>query len=344
MSEAAGSERLRHTHRLARGINRLLPWGWRLTHPDLVESGSPVRSAGAAAAAETSRSERSLFILGHARSGTTILQNALNDVRCVFLFGEADLHWDPGTPDFRARYNDRQRGFGNQENKSSLCPKLFEGDAGWEDYFAALLMHYRYVGAKIVINPDGAGAAAERFFDFATRHFYRAHYLFTFRNPVDVVCSTRGLAIFQGLDPAPVPMILSSFLAVMRLHILMLRNLPNVHVVFHEAMSPEIFAALGRRLELDLGGVWRYYNDRKVRSYSVDDVPGACADVLERVTTLYGEYRRQALAGFDLIQIEQNSGSVDPTHPTALGRLYSEIEALIGALGTPVARTREVPA
>jgi hypothetical protein len=139
-----------------------------------------------------------LFVIGAARSGTTVMQNALNDSRDIFLFGEPAFHEDSGTPDFAARYNDKHRTWGNQENKSSFCPRLFEDDAPWFVYLQHMATMYRYVGSKLVINPDDAQEACQAVFDFHCRHFYRARYVFTFRNPIDVLMSTRGLAELNG--------------------------------------------------------------------------------------------------------------------------------------------------
>jgi Sulfotransferase family len=301
--------------RLARRLNRLLPWGWRLTHPGMGDD----------------RLGRGLFIIGHARSGTTILQNALNDVSDIFLLGEADLHLDPGTPDFRERYNERQRRFGNLANKSSFCPKLFEHDAAWPAYLTALERRYRYVGAKIVINPDGAEAASDQLFDFACQHYYQAHYIVCFRNPIDVLCSTQGLAVFQGLPPERMAILRRSYLIVMRLYLRLLCNLPNVSVWFLESVSPIDFARLGTRLGLDLSSCHRYYAAQKIRHYAAEDIAGGDAGLLAALMLLYVEFRRHAQAGFDLVQIEQNAASVDPTHPTPLGRLTARIEALLAA-------------
>jgi hypothetical protein len=52
---------------------------------------------------------RGLFVIGAARTGTTILQNALNDSADVFLFGEPGFHRDPGSADFAVRYNSMHR-------------------------------------------------------------------------------------------------------------------------------------------------------------------------------------------------------------------------------------------
>lgn len=137
---------------------------------------------------------QSLFVIGAARTGTTILQNALNDADDIFLFGEPRFHQDSGSPDFATRYNGMHRAWENQENKSSHCPSLFETDASWWIYLARLADIYRYVGSKIVINPQHAVEESREVFDFQCRHFYAAHYIFTFRNPLDALMSTRGLA------------------------------------------------------------------------------------------------------------------------------------------------------
>lgn len=68
--------------------------------------------------------KQGLFVIGAARSGTTVMQNALNDSCEIFLFGEPVFHEDAGAPDFSLRYNAMHRAWGNQENKSSFCPPL----------------------------------------------------------------------------------------------------------------------------------------------------------------------------------------------------------------------------
>jgi transposase InsO family protein len=170
---------------------------------------------------------QALFVIGAARSGTTVLQNALNDSPHVFLFGEPAFHDDPGSADFAARYNAMHRSWGHQENKSSFCPPLFAEDASRPDYLEQLARPYCYVGSKIVVNPSNAAGTCRRVFDFHCRHFCRAHYVFTFRNPVDVLMSTRGLAELHGDAPASHESLLRSFLAVMALYLRMLRNLPS---------------------------------------------------------------------------------------------------------------------
>lgn len=276
--------------------------------------------------------QQGLFVLGAARSGTTVLQNALNDSKDIFLFGEPVFHEDPGTPDFAARYNSKHRTWGNQENKSSFCPAFFADDATWSAYLCHLASMYRYVGSKIVINPQRSLETCQEIFDFHCRHFYRSHYVFTFRNPIDVLMSTRGLAELNGDVAASYDMVLRSFVAVIGLYIRMLRNFSSVSAVFHEAIGQATFRDLGARLGVDLSSAARYYDTNRVRRYTLDDVPEPARESVKAVAELYENLREHALAGFESVQLEQNSGHIDIRHYTPLGALQRRVDQLLQQL------------
>jgi len=273
-----------------------------------------------------------LFVFGAARTGTTVLQNALNDSRDIFLFGEPAFHDDPGSADFAARYNAQHRAWGNQENKSSFCPAFFTADAPWKEYLSHLAGLYRYVGSKIVINPERADETCQRLFDFHCRYFYRSHHIFTFRNPIDVLMSTRGLAELNGNTVASCEAVLSSFVRVVGLYIRMLRNLPSVYAVFHENIDEGVFRHLGSKLQVDLTRGTAYYDSRRVRRYSIEHVPAHAQNSAKEVAALYEDLRQHALIGFDLIQLEQNAGHFDMAHYTPLGALQRRVDQLLAKL------------
>jgi len=275
---------------------------------------------------------RGLFIIGAARTGTTILQNALNDSSDIFLFGEPRFHRDPGSVDFAERYNGMHRTWGNQENKSSHCPVLFEEDAPWWRYLERLADLYGHVGSKIVINPTDAMDECRQLFDFQCRHFYLSHHVFTFRNPLDVLMSTRGLAQLNGGRVASHAEVLRGFFAVVQLFILSLRNLPHVHAVFHEAIDADVFHALEKSLDTSLSHAMDYYDRGKVRHYTLQDIPQHHRPPMTEAIALYEDFRREALAGFGLLQIEQNDDHLDPVHFTALGRLSWRVTRFLDAL------------
>jgi hypothetical protein len=118
-------------------------------------------------------SSSGLFIVGHVRSGTTILQNALNDSDEIYLFGEAQFCRDPGSRDFAARYNAMHRSFANQITKSTYCPPILTEDGTWQDYLRELSTLYRYVGDKVAFGPDADHHIRDTFFAFQCRHFFR---------------------------------------------------------------------------------------------------------------------------------------------------------------------------
>jgi hypothetical protein len=273
-----------------------------------------------------------LFIIGAARTGTTILQNALNDSADIFLFGEPRFHRDPGSADFAERYNGMHRTWGNQENKSSHCPALFEEDAPWWRYLERLAGLYGHVGSKIVINPTDAMDESRQLFDFQCRHFYMAHYIFTFRNPLDVLMSTRGLAQLNGGRVASHVEVLRGFFSVVQLYFRALRNLPHVHAIFHESIDAGVFDALQNALAVPLTRAMDYYDGDKVRHYTLEQIPMAHRALTAEAMALYEDFRREALAGFRLLQIEQNDSHLDPVHFTALGRLSWRVTRFLDAL------------
>jgi hypothetical protein len=269
-----------------------------------------------------------LFVMGSPRSGTTILQNALNDSPDVFLFGEADFHADPDTPDFARRYNEMHRLWRNQATKSTFCPTLFDGDARWSDYLARLAQHYRLVGSKIVFNPSTFLHDPEQVLNFYSREFYSSHFIFTFRNPLQMAQSAREFQLMTGGEVTPFDMLMSSYIAVVSLCIVMLRNLPHVHIVFHDNMSRRVFGDLGRKLGVRLSGARRYYDRGRVREYDPTPMLEAHGEKARLALDLYRDFREAAIHGFDLVQIEQNSGDITPNHLTPLGQLARRCETI----------------
>lgn len=276
---------------------------------------------------------KGLFIIGCPRSGTTILQDALNDSGEVFLFGEPDFHKDPGTPDFAQRYNGMHRAWRNQPTKSTFCPTLFDGDARWSDYLARLADHYKLVGAKIVLNPSEFLHDPDQVFSFYSKEFYQSHFIFTFRDPLFTSKSAQELQAMTGGDVAPLDMLMANYVAAISLCIVMLRNLPHVHIVFHDNMTRRTFGYLEKKLQIRLKGARRYYDQTKVRAYDPTPILRECGEKAQLVQDLYRDFRQAAIRGFDLLQIGQNSANPSPTHLTPLGQLARRCEMIAERFG-----------
>jgi hypothetical protein len=274
-------------------------------------------------------SDQCLFVIGAARSGTTVLQNALNESPDLFLFGEPNFHDEGDAPGFAARYNAMHRGWANQETKSTFCPPVLPDAAAWNDYVRHLGALHRYVGAKIVIVPGRDRAYLDRLFDFHCRHFYRSRYIFTFRAPAATVLSTRDLQLFaQGQSDGLRP-ILTGYAQTAALYVRMSRNLSHVCAVFHEDIDRSVFDDLARWLDVPLPRSHLYYEKSKVRHHADLDPATDGFDLLQAVQGIYEQLRTDARTGFRALQIEQNDHHLDGSHFTAMGKIQRDLDAVL---------------
>ena len=273
-----------------------------------------------------------LFIIGAARSGTTVLQNALNHSPDVYLLGEPNLHLDAGAPGFAARYNGMHRAWLNQETKSTFCPPVLGEDGPWRDYLQALGAHHRCVGAKIVVNPGGGPAWIEGLFTFHCREFYDARYIFTFRHPLAVVNSTRDLQHLSGSVVCSRAMAMANYAETVELFLRCLRTLPHVRAIVHEDVSPEALDHLGRWLAIPTAGMFDYYDAARVRAYDAADFDPVERRHLDLLAVLYEDLRQAIAQGPRLPQIEQNDGNLSPGHYTALGSIARRAAVIAASL------------
>lgn len=276
--------------------------------------------------------ERTLFIIGAARSGTTVLQNALNDSPDIFLLGEPDIYAD-NAPGFAARYNAMHAGWGNQPAKSSFLPMVLDQDGTWREHLAALSRHHRWVGAKLVINPVKGEDELARRFDHLTRHFYQSRYIFTFRDPLDAAISTRDLQLLSRGATDGLRAILRSGLEVIGFYLRAVRLLPHVKAVFHDRIDAELFADLAEWLGVPLPNALGYYDPVRVRSYHGPETQCVQEEILAAINELYCDLRSTAGAGFAQPQLEQNDRHLSPAHYTLLGSLDRRARVLAEALG-----------
>ena len=276
--------------------------------------------------------ERGLFIVGAARSGTTVLQNALNHAPEIFLFGEPDLHMEVEEGNFASRYNAMHRSWGNQKTKSTFCPPVLAQDGSSDDYLNHLAGAYRWVGSKIVVNKRRGAAWMERLTAYHCQRFYTGRYLFTFRHPLSVVRSTQGLQVLTGMEQEPLAALLDNYLEVVGLFLCALRNLPHVRAVFHEDMSVAEMARIGEWLQVDLSGAVDYYEKVRTRSYENDAVAEHEHALLQPVLQIYADLRRCAGEGFAKPQLEQNDNNFAPGHYTDLGALVRRVKVISESL------------
>src|SRR5262249_14329912 len=147
-----------------------------------------------------SLASRCAFVIGPARSGTTILAQIVSASARAFLTTEANFYMAGAYPDFRAWYNQQHQSFGNQVCKSTYAPNLGDScERSWWQWLARAAEHYDLVGDKMAYTEQHLNwCEPNDFMSFFESRFFGSRYMFIFRDPVQTVLSA---AVLWGKDP-----------------------------------------------------------------------------------------------------------------------------------------------
>jgi hypothetical protein len=198
--------------------------------------------------------KQGLFIVGHARSGTSVLLQALDTSPDIFLLAEANLYVEGLRTDFSRWFNDMHRQFGNTLWKGSYCPATAQDDANGPETLQWLAQRFRYVGEKLAFRSETLGYNPAAFFEFHARHFFTSHYVCIVRNPADVLKSNDDM-----FKPENLAIYADSYLQTLVLILELVDTFPNVLVVFHENIDQATFATIGAWLGVDLTSAFALY-------------------------------------------------------------------------------------
>jgi hypothetical protein len=198
--------------------------------------------------------KQGLFVVGHARSGTSILLRALNSSPDIFLLGEANLYIEGLRSGFPRWFNEMHQQFGNTLAKDSYCPTMADPEANGPETFQWLGHRFRYVGEKVAFRSETLGYNPAAFFDFHARHFFTSHYVCVIRNPSDVLQSNNHM-----FKPENLAIYADSYLQSLQLILELVDTFPNVLVASHESIDQATFETIGQQLGVDLKAAFALY-------------------------------------------------------------------------------------
>lgn len=240
-----------------------------------------------------SLTKRCLFVVGNARSGTTLLYMCLNQSPDVFLLNESSFYLHLQKPDFVHWYNDFQKGLGNQRGKDTWIPCAPNGDSSGVATLKNLAHHHRWVGEKIAFgpHPDVTGRSnQEVFFDFQSRYFYDSTYLLLLRKPNEVVFSSSKMFTAKKTEE-----LIQSWLKTFIVEVDIYCSLPNAEWFFHQDLENSVVNDIAERLgvssNLPEGTVCP---GEQASSLDEDEIPPLMAefsDIIQRANSLYADFR-----------------------------------------------------
>ena len=192
-------------------------------------------------------SHNGLFVVGHARTGTSVLQTALNTSPEIFLLGEANLHLTHSKPCYAAWYRTMHESFNNPPSKSTSCPDPDDSTGDAWDVLLTLRQHYRLVGDKLAFRSRRFGYDFSGAFRFLQDYFTGAYIIGTLRNPRDVLASNAEMFRPDDLNEYAL-----SYLECLALEIDLVCTFDRATILVHEKIVPDTFILIGDWLGCDL--------------------------------------------------------------------------------------------
>jgi hypothetical protein len=275
--------------------------------------------------------DRCAFVIGPARSGTTILAQLINANERAFMTTEACFYRGDDRRAFRDRYNEQHRTFGNQVCKSTYAPDFAgPGEDSWWEWLARAAGYFDLVGDKLAFtNRHFDEIDHGRIQDFYEKRFFTSRYIFVFRNPIQSLlgCSALGIT-----DP---PSLIRGWGTIVKLWADMIRVFPSTMTILLEELDAAKVAEMGAFLGIDLAGSVRLLDPREQRRHRPQDV--AWGETVARVSPLlrmiYGEIKDTLRMERVLLQADQKCEQLAGFPQSPRGRSLN-----VALVSTPVGR------
>jgi hypothetical protein len=286
---------------------------------------------------------KTVFVMGFARSSTTITLQILNSAHNAQLLGEANFFMPNPASRFRDWYNDQHISFGNQITKSSFAADFLpDVPHRWYEWLNRAASYYDVVGEKIafsayhfsLVQPSDVRSFYEaRFFD--------ARYIFLIRNPIDTLLSAARL--FGITDDSEMRKHCLAWLAYVQLWADWIRVFPRNMTVVADEFDEAAVDRLALFTGLDLKGAKsliepekKYYHDSLGAFPSLQRIKVELMMIFEHaIAAVHGdpvlwqaEQKRDAVSGGPM----EESAPITANIPRTLGIAWSQAEALRGRL------------
>ena len=189
-----------------------------------------------------------VFIVGHARSGTSVFCDALNLSDEVHLLHEAHFFAHPRVADYVAFFNRQHRAFGNTRSKGTwLAPSSAPETAA--ELLERLARDHRYAGEKIAFGSSAVDgrAAQDAFFEHHSASFPQAWHLVLVRDPVEVVWSST-----KKWPTVPTSGHLEGWLRSLKLAIELGEVFSGARLLFWDRFDERVVRAVARLLDIEL--------------------------------------------------------------------------------------------
>jgi hypothetical protein len=288
---------------------------------------------------------RAVFVMGVARSSTTIVTQIINTSRQAMILGEANFYiGKTGCARFSDWYNAQHELFDNQISKTSYAPDFIPlKDHLWWEWLAEASQYYHLIGDKMAFSAQHFNLVApykvRRFFE---ARFFEARYIFTLRDPIQTLLSAAHL--FRIADDKRMLPEIQALLRFVQMWADWIRTFPNTITLLVDDLQPETISQIGDFLDLELSGAEILLNGEEKRKHNID--PGSfplLLRIVDDLASIYGDIRESLTADPLFWHADQKrtlSGNDTRGNPKAatrqapypLGQVWARAEALLKML------------
>jgi hypothetical protein len=276
---------------------------------------------------------RCAFVMGFARSSTTITTQVINSDPRAFILGEANFHLPrPGC--FRAAFNAQHRAYGGQISKSRYAPDFLGGPgATWWEYLLAASGQYDLVGDKVAFSSYVFGACDRAStMSFFEARFFRSRYIFLFRDPVQAVLSAKRL--FSLRYAVSVQAEILAWLDMVMLWADLIRTFPHTLTVIADDLGQKETERILHFLGLRRPGATHLIDEAKRYRHPEDDLPPALRQYQAELRTVLHAVREALAQGMPVAPAEPDPAPSFVHAPQALEDAWAMASALRDRVAT----------
>ena len=290
--------------------------------------------------------DRAIFVIGYARSATTITAQIVNSSPEAFVLGEANFFSQNPGPRFRDWYNDQHVRFKNQVSKTCYAPDFIPYlSHTWWQWISEAARYYTFVGDKMAFSATlFQQIAPESIQAFFEARFYNAKYIFLLRDPIQTIVSAMKLFQFNEDEQARSEII--GWLKYVKMWCDWIRVFPNSVTLVADTIDESFVAKISDFLSVDLSPAVAIIDSRERRVHSANSKWQTLSDVTLDLDLIYQEAKRALNMSKAKWQSEQKrdielnntiwvESAPTAVAPNALGQTWALADHLIKRLSLP---------
>jgi len=206
--------------------------------------------------------EKYCFIVGNARSSTTIITQIVNSSSSVVLLEEANFYRSSFNHNFVDDFNLQHQSTGKFPAKGRFLPTAWRGKSPLE-IMEIYENHYALIGEKIAFGPFGSingVGQQDLFLDFHYSKFHTSKYLFTAREPLSSLMSLRRLFPLYSASN-----LLAGWIESLMCVVMAVRLFPFYKVIISDQLNKKTLSNIYSFLNIqgDIPSNWIYSAKRK---------------------------------------------------------------------------------